>query len=53
MAVVINDMEVAPQPAAAEQQSQGSTDAGSKDPMKELTKMLHIKHERSHRLEAY
>ena len=39
MAVVINDMEVSPQPAApaAAQQSQGG-DAGSKDKIKQIEK---------------
>jgi hypothetical protein len=55
MAVVINDMEVAPQPAAQAggQQSQGGGDAGSKDKMKQMEKTLHKKQQRKHRLEAY
>jgi hypothetical protein len=54
MAVVINDMEVAPQPAApaAAQQSQGG-DAGSKDKMKQMEKDMHKRQQRRHRLEAY
>lgn len=54
MAVVINDMEVAPQPAqAAAQQSRGGGDAGSKDKLKQMEKTLHKKQQRKHRLEAY
>jgi hypothetical protein len=55
MAVVINDMEVAPQPAgqAGSQQSRGSGDAGSKDKVKQMEKSLHKKQQRKHRLEAY
>jgi len=54
MAVVINDMEVAPQPAApaAVQQSQGG-DAGSKDKIKQMEKDMHKRQQRRHRLEAY
>jgi hypothetical protein len=54
MAVVINEMEVAPQPApqgAAEGQPSG--DSGSKDPTKLVEKKLHMKRTRHHRLEAY
>ena len=43
MAVVINEMEVAPQPAPSEQQAQGGTDAGPKDNVKQLEKTLHKK----------
>lgn len=54
MAVVINDMEVAPQPAqAGAQQSRGGGDAGSKDKLKQMEKTLHKKQQRKHRLEAY
>jgi len=54
MAVVINDMEVAPQPAqAGAQQSKGSGDTGSKDKTKQMEKTLHKKQQRRHRLEAY
>lgn len=54
MAVVINDMEVAPQPAgqAGAQRSNGS-DAGGKDKLKQMEKTLHKKQQRKHRLEAY
>ena len=54
MAVVINDMEVSPQPAApaAAQQSQGG-DAGSKDKIKQMEKDMHKRQQRNHRLEAY
>lgn len=54
MAVVINDMEVSPQPAAGgAQQSQSGGDSGSKDKMKQVEKDLSKKHQRKHRLEAY
>ncbi|HEV3037491.1 MAG TPA: hypothetical protein VHA33_06865 [Candidatus Angelobacter sp.] len=53
MAVVINEMEVAPQPAPAEQQAQGGNDSAPKDNVKQMEKTLHKKRERSHRLEAY
>ena len=55
MAVVINDMEVAPQPVgqAAAPQSRGGGDAGSKDKVKQMEKTLHKKQQRKHRLEAY
>lgn len=53
MAVVINDMEVAPQPAAGGQQSSGGGDAGGKDKLKQMEKTLHKKQQRKHRLEAY
>jgi hypothetical protein len=55
MAVVINDMEVAPQPAtqAAGSGQQGSADAGAKDPTKLVEKKLRVKRARNHRLEAY
>lgn len=54
MAVVINDMEVAPQPAgqAGAQQSRGG-DTTSKDKLKQMEKTLHKKQQRKHRLEAY
>jgi hypothetical protein len=54
MAVVINDMEVAPQPAgqAGAQQSSGGN-AGGKDKLKQMEKTLHKKQQRKHRLEAY
>jgi hypothetical protein len=55
MAVVINDMEVSPQAPASggSQQTQGGSDAGSKDKMKQIEKNLRQKHQRKHRLEAY
>jgi len=54
MAVVINDMEVAPQPAqAGAQQSRGGGDAGGKDKLKQIEKTLHKKQQRKCRLEAY
>ncbi|MBZ5506377.1 MAG: hypothetical protein LAO78_13030 [Acidobacteriia bacterium] len=54
MAVVINDMEVSPQPAGAgAQQAQGGGDSGSRDKMKQIEKDLRKKHQRKHRLEAY
>jgi type IV secretory pathway TrbL component len=55
MAVVINDMEVAPQPAgqAGAQQSRGGGDASGKDKLKQMEKTLHKKQQRKHRLEAY
>ena len=55
MAVVINDMEVSPQPAgqAGAQQSGGGSDAGGKDKLKQMEKTLHKKQQRKHRLEAY
>lgn len=54
MAVVINDMEVAPQPAgqAGPQRSSGG-DAVGKDKLKQMEKTLHKKQQRKHRLEAY
>jgi len=54
MAVVINDMEVSPQPAnpAAAQPAQGG-DAGSKDKIKQMEKDMHKRQQRNHRLEAY
>ena len=55
MAVVINDMEVSPQPAgqAGAQQSGGGGDAGGKDKLKQMEKTLYKKQQRKHRLEAY
>jgi len=55
MAVVINDMEVAPQPAgqSGSQQSQGGGDSGAKDKIKQMEKNLHRKQQRKNRLEAY
>lgn len=54
MAVVINDMEVAPQPAqAGAQQPTGGSDASGKDKLKQMEKTLHKKQQRKHRLEAY
>jgi hypothetical protein len=54
MAVVINDMEVAPQPAGqAGAQQSGGGDAGGKDKLKQMEKTLHKKQQRKHRLEAY
>jgi hypothetical protein len=56
MAVVINEMEVAPQPAPQEtagQQGQNAGDSGGKDPMKLMEKKLYMNRARSHRLEAY
>ncbi|HLK69149.1 MAG TPA: hypothetical protein VKU19_37205 [Bryobacteraceae bacterium] len=55
MAVVINDMEVAPQPA---EQGSGQTPsngggAGSPDKLKQLEKSWHKKRQRVARLEAY
>jgi hypothetical protein len=56
MAVVINEMEVAPQPAAdgpaASRPAQGSTDSG-KDKLKLVIKDIHKRHQRTARLEAY
>jgi hypothetical protein len=54
MAVVINDMEVAPQPAGqpGAPPAQGG-DGGSKDKMKQFEKSLRKKQQRKHRLEAY
>lgn len=53
MAVVINDMEVAPQPAGQAAAQQSSGDAGGKDKLKQMEKTLHKKQQRKHRLEAY
>jgi hypothetical protein len=55
MAVVINDMEVAPQPAPQEagQQGQAGGDSGGKDQMKLVEKKLHTRRIRMQRLEAY
>ena len=55
MAVVINDMEVAPQPSgqARAQQSSGGGDSGGKDKLKQMEKTLNKKQQRKHRLEAY
>ncbi len=55
MAVVINDMEVMPQPAGQSggQQAQGGGDSGTKDKLKQMEKSLHKKQQRKHRLEAY
>lgn len=57
MAVVINDLEVAPQAATDEsgrQQGQAQ-EAGPVSPetLKAVQRMLHTKQQRSHRLEAY
>lgn len=55
MAVVINDMEVAPQPdaSAPPEGQQQNTGAGSKDETAQVEKKLHLKRARMHRLEAY
>lgn len=58
MAVVINELEVAPQPeaqapAAAPQQGQSGGGAAQQDPVKQVQKILHLKYRRNHRLEAY
>lgn len=55
MAVVINDMEVSPQPVGQSggQQAQGGSDSGAKDKIKQMEKNLHKKQQRTHRLEAY
>ena len=55
MAVVINDMEVSPQPAASggSQSAQSGGESGSKDKMKQIEKDLRKKQQRRHRLEAY
>jgi hypothetical protein len=56
MAVVINEMEVAPQPAPdgapGAQPAQGA-DSASKDKLKQVVKTLHKRHQRTARLEAY
>ncbi len=54
MAVVINDMEVTPQPAAQAAEAQGKAgDGGDKDKIKQIEKTLHQKQQRTSRLEAY
>jgi hypothetical protein len=58
MAVVINELEVAPlsaAPAAQAQQGQKQAGAGAPSPeaVKAMEKTLHKKHQRSYRLEAY
>jgi hypothetical protein len=55
MAVVINEMEVAPQSDAqtASPGQQRSADSGAKDQTKLVEKKLHMKRARNHRLEAY
>jgi len=57
MAVVINEMEVAPQPVpqggSGAEAAQGGADSGSKDKMKQVEKTLHRKQQRKARLEAY
>jgi len=55
MAVVINELEVAPQPPAQEPPSQKQQGSASMPPEthKMLDKMLRAKQQRSYRLEAY
>ena len=56
MAVVINELEVSPPsaaPAAQAQQGQKQTGAPSSEAVKVMGKILHKKHQRSYRLEAY
>ncbi len=54
MAVVINDMEVAPHQAAQASGAQSkASDGGIKDKMKQIEKTLHQSHQRESRLEAY
>jgi len=57
MPVVINEMEVAPQAITPEggqhkEPAQGAG-AGSPETLKEVQRMLHMKHQHGHRLEAY
>ncbi len=58
MAVVINELEVAPSAAATSgQEPQGQKQQGSSsqspEAIKTMEKALHRKHQRNHRLEAY
>jgi hypothetical protein len=54
MAVVINDMEVSPQPAnpAAAQRRKAGMQV-PKDKIKQMEKDMHKRQQRKHRLEAY
>ena len=58
MAVVINEIEVAPSSATTSgQEQQGQKQQGSSsqspDAIKTMEKALHRKHQRNHRLDAY
>ena len=53
MAVVINDMETAPQPPAQDAAGQTSASGGSQEKLKQLEKSWHKKRQRIARLEAY
>lgn len=55
MAVVINELEVAPQPAAQESSGQKPQGPASTSPeaLKMMDKTLHTRQQRNHRLEAY
>jgi hypothetical protein len=55
MAVVINELEVAPQPPAQEPAGQKQQVSVSMPPetLTMVDKLLHVKQQRGHRLEAY
>ena len=53
MAVVINEMEVAPESGQASQPSQPSAQPSAMDNLKQVEKSLRQKQQRSLRLEAY
>ncbi len=57
MAVVINEVEVAPQPevqaASSTPQEKNPSGGAQPDPVKQMLKLIRVKSQRSHRLEAY
>jgi hypothetical protein len=57
MTVVINELEIAPQPEAqppaASPQDKPASGGAQRDPEKQMLKVVRVKSQRSHRLEAY